>query len=49
MLELGDGAWRTITAKGTYRMFVTDVDAQSVAFLGSIKEADTPAMIALRM
>jgi hypothetical protein len=48
-LELGDGAWRTITAKGTYRMFVTDVAAQSVAFLGSIKEADTPAMIALRM
>jgi hypothetical protein len=48
-LELGDGAWRTLSAKGTYRMFVTDVDAQSVAFLGSIKEADTPAMIALRM
>ena len=48
-LELGDGAWRTITAKGTHRMFVTDVEAGSVAFLGSIKEADTPAMIGLRM
>ena len=48
-LELGDGAWRTITAKGTYRMFVTDVEAGSVAFLGSIKEADTPAMLGLRM
>ncbi|MEP7246297.1 MAG: hypothetical protein ABI885_21830 [Gammaproteobacteria bacterium] len=48
-LELGDGLWRTLTAKGTYRMFVTDVEAGSVAFLGSIKEADTPAMLALRL
>jgi hypothetical protein len=48
-LELGDGSWRTLTGKGTYRMFVTDVTAGRVAFLGSIKEADTPAMLALRL
>ncbi len=48
-LELGDGLWRTITAKGTYRMFVTDVESGHVAFLGSVKEADAPAMLALHL
>ena len=48
-LEPGDGLWRTITGKGTYRMFVTDVEAGHVAFLGSITEADTPAMLALQL
>jgi len=48
-LELGDGLWRTFTGKGTYRMFVDDVEAGHVAFLGSIREADTPAMLALHL
>ena len=48
-LELGDGLWRTITAKGTYRMFVADVESGHVAFLGSIIEADTPSMLALHL
>ncbi len=48
-LELGDGLWRTFTGKGTYRMFVADVEAEHVAFLGSIREADTPAMLALHL
>ena len=38
-LELGDGLWNTLTSKGAYRLFVTDVEAQQVAFLGSITEA----------
>jgi hypothetical protein len=48
-LELGDGLWRTFTGKGTYRMFVDDVEAGHVAFLGSIREADAPAMLALHL
>jgi hypothetical protein len=48
-LDLGDGLWRTFTGKGGYRMFVTDVAAGHVAFLGSIREADTPAMLALHL
>ena len=48
-LPLGDGLWRTLTAKGTYRMFVTDPRAGQVSFLGSIKEADTPAMLAVHL
>jgi hypothetical protein len=48
-LQLGDGLWRTFTGKGTFRMFVDDVEAGHVAFLGSIREADTPAMLALHL
>src|ERR1700730_10074011 len=48
-LELGDGLWRTFTAKGTYQMFVDDVEAGHVTFLGSIREADLPAMLALHL
>ena len=48
-LELGDGLWRTMTGKGTFRMFVTDTEAGRVVFLGSIKEADVSAMIAVSL
>lgn len=48
-LDPGDGLWNTMDAKGPYRLFVTDVEAQEVTFLGSISEAKTPAMIALRL
>ncbi len=48
-LDLGDGLWNTMDGKGTYRLFVTDVEAQEVAFLGSISEEKAPAMIALRL
>ena len=48
-LELGDGLWNTMTAKGAYRLFVTDVEAQQVAFLGSIQEMSTGAVIGLRL
>ena len=48
-LEFGEGLWNTMTSKGAYRLFVTDVEAGQAAFLGSIQEAGTPAMIALRL
>ena len=48
-LELGDGLWNTMDGKGSYRVFVTDVDAGEVTFLGSISEEKTPAVIALRL
>ena len=48
-LELGDGLWNTMTGKGAYRLFVTDVEAQQVAFLGSITEANVGAVIGLRL
>jgi hypothetical protein len=54
-LTIGDELWRTMRAKGHYRLFVTDVPAGQVAFFGSIAEEhrdpgqSTPALIALRL
>ena len=54
-LTIGDGLWRSVKAKGKYRLFVSDVDAGQVAFIGTLEEhnADpargTPALIALRL
>jgi hypothetical protein len=54
-LRIGDGLWRTLRAKGHYRLFVSDVPAGEVVFFGTIEEdgrdADhgTPALIGLRL
>jgi hypothetical protein len=54
-LEIGDGLWRSMKSKGTYRLFVADVPAGRVAFIGTIDEdhrdptMSTPAAIALRL
>ncbi len=54
-LVIGDGLWNTLKSKGKYRLFVTDVRAGQVAFIGTIMEdhrdpaQSTPALIALRL
>jgi hypothetical protein len=54
-LQVGDGLWNTLRAKGVYRLFVTDVAAGQVAFIGTIEEDNrdptlgTPALIAVRL
>ena len=54
-LSIGDGLWRTLRAKGHYRLFVSDVTAGQVAFFGTIEEDNrepnqgTPALLALRL
>jgi hypothetical protein len=48
-LNLGDGIWNTATAKGIYRLFVTDVPAGNVAFIGTLKEEAGNVMMALRL
>jgi len=54
-LNLRDGLWQTMQAKGEYRIFVADVSAQQVAFIGDIYEEHrdpaqlTPALLALRL
>jgi len=54
-LDLGDGSWRTMVGKGRYRLFVTDVPAGQVAFIGTLREEDpmakegAPVLIALRL
>jgi hypothetical protein len=44
-----DGLWNTITGKGTYRLFVDDVEAQTVSFFGSLQEAGQGIMIGIRL
>jgi hypothetical protein len=54
-LTIGDGLWRSMKTKGTYRLFVSDVEAGQVAFIGTLDEENadpakgTPALIALRL
>jgi hypothetical protein len=53
-LDIGDAHWKTITAKGPYRLFVTDAEAGQVAFIGTVREegrnpGGVPAAIALRL
>src|SRR5574338_116282 len=52
-LEPGDGLWRTALGKGTYRLFVTDMDTQQVVFLGTMQEgrasAPKPIIVAVRL
>ena len=54
-LAIGDALWRSMKSKGTYRLFVSDVEAGQVAFIGTVNEENsdpaqsTPALIALRL
>ena len=54
-LVIPDGLWESMTAKGAYRLLVTDVPAGEVAFLGTIREQgrkpgeDIPGVLALRL
>jgi hypothetical protein len=54
-LVLPDGLWNSMAGKGTYRLFVTDPAAGSVAFIGTIREEGRSAdkqessLLAMRM
>src|SRR5580704_15753954 len=49
-LDPGDGFWRTANAKGSYRLFVTDLDTGQVAFMGTMREdPNNPVIIAVRL
>ena len=53
-LDVGDAHWKTVTGKGTYRLFVTDPEAGQVAFIGTVREEarnpdGSPSALALRL
>ncbi|HTY51101.1 MAG TPA: hypothetical protein VMB48_15545 [Steroidobacteraceae bacterium] len=48
-LALGDGFWRTVSGGGGFRLYVPDVQAGEVGLLGTLKEFDTPVLMALRL
>lgn len=47
--ELGDGLWHTVTGKGRYRLDMADVDAGQAVLMGTVREADTPTILVLRL
>jgi hypothetical protein len=54
-LAIGDGLWNTMKRRGSFSLFVADVPAGQVAFIGTIAEdhgnpaMDNPGLIALRL
>jgi hypothetical protein len=48
-LSVGDGLWNTASARGPYKLYVTDPEALQVGFFGTIRENGTPAILALRL
>jgi hypothetical protein len=48
-LHVGDGLWNTASARGPYKLYVTDPEARQVGFFGTIRENGTPAILALRL
>lgn len=54
-LNIPDGLWHTMEARGDYRIYISDVEAGVAAFMGTIAEEHrdpeqlTPAMLALRL
>jgi hypothetical protein len=48
-LELGDGFWRTASARGSYTFYMDDPAAGEVGFFGTMREMDQPVDLALRL
>lgn len=48
-LTLGDGTWRTVTAKGGYTLRIADVETSQAVLMGTIREADVPTIFILRL
>jgi len=54
-LAIGDGLWRSVKAKGKYRLVVADTEAQQVALIGTLEGLNpdptmgTPVLVALRL
>ncbi len=48
-LALGDGLWHTVTGKGGYRLDMADLDAGQAVLMGTIREAETPTILVLRL
>jgi hypothetical protein len=48
-LELGDGFWKTASTRGTYKLYVDDLEGGQVGFMGTMREAGQPVIVALRL
>ncbi|HXX44261.1 MAG TPA: hypothetical protein VEJ38_06000 [Candidatus Acidoferrales bacterium] len=48
-LDLGDGFWRTATARGSYKFYMDDPVVGQVVFFGTMREAGNPVSLVLRL
>jgi hypothetical protein len=48
-LALGDGFWRTATARGTYKFYMDDSVVGQVVYFGTMREAGNPVSLVLRL
>ena len=48
-LEIGDGLWRTLTARGSYNIYLPAAAEGDLALFGSIVETDIPGHVSLRV
>ena len=48
-LALGDGLWRTVTGRGRYALTMADVEAGQAVMMGTIREADVPTILVVRV
>jgi hypothetical protein len=48
-LELGDGLWHTVTGRGGYALKLADVEAGQAVLMGTIREADMPTILVVRL
>lgn len=48
-LELGDGLWNTVTGRGGYGLAMADEAAGQAAWMGTIREAEKPTVLVLRL
>lgn len=48
-LAVGDGLWNTASGDGVYKLRIADVDAGQAVLMSTIREADIPAVLVLRL
>ena len=48
-LSLGDGLWGTASARGKYKLYVSDPEDGQVGFYGTVFENGVPVLMALRL
>jgi hypothetical protein len=48
-LELGDGLWHTVTGRGNYALRLADVEQGHAVLMGTVREADTPTILVVRL
>jgi len=48
-LIIGDGFWNTASARGSYSLYLADVEAGQAGFIGTMTENGVPVLLALRL